>query len=456
MDAISHGDTPARMHGPRKRGTRRVRANRRPAPVKDPCDYGAGPWRAVPPLRPVIKVSNDEGNQVVPVKLRHYAAPATLVLLAAMVALAAASPMAVGGGRPLASHVSCGDTITADTTLDGDLVNCPNHGIVIAADEITLDLNGHQIDGDGAPAVGCDPQREYCDRGVLNDGHDGITVRDGSVRDFEAGVVIKRARQNRVLNVSSSTNQFNGFVIADSARSLVRDSSGNGNPAPDGDGIGVFRSRHLRILDNAFRRNARGMHVEDSTNLIIKNNRLAGNSGPGILMQADRNQVRGNRCVRNGVRNHACIILRPGSRNTIAQNRSFHDGGGILIEGGRGNLVARNVVARARRDGIRLGFREPPIRGANNAVRGNVVRGSGADGFAVAEHDRHSLLGRNIAIGAGDDGFDVQSRSTKLTGNRAMRNADLGIEAVRGVIDGGGNIARRNRNPRRCTHVSCK
>jgi parallel beta-helix repeat protein len=389
--------------------------------------------------------------------LRPYAAPATLVLLAAvMVALAAAGPMAVGGGRALTGHVSCGDTITADTTLDGDLVNCPNHGIVIGADNITLDLNGHQIDGDGASAAGCDPQREYCDRGVLNDGHDGVTVQDGSVRDFGAGVVIKRARQNRVLNVSSSTNQFNGFVIADSTRSLVRDSSGNGNPAPDGDGVGVFRSRHLRILDSSFRRNARGMHVMDSTNIVIKKNRVSGNSGPGVLIQADRNQVRGNRCVRNGVRNHACIILRAGSRNMIARNRSFRDGGGILIEGGRGNLVARNVVARARRDGIRLGFEKPPLRGANNAVRGNVVRGSGADGFAVAEHQRHSFLGRNIAVGAGDDGFDVRSRSTKLTRNRAVGNADFGIEAVRGVIDGGGNTAYRNRNPRRCTHISCK
>jgi hypothetical protein len=40
-------------------------------------------------------------------------------------------------------HVGCGDTITTDTTLESDLVNCPNNGIVIGADNITLDLNGH-------------------------------------------------------------------------------------------------------------------------------------------------------------------------------------------------------------------------------------------------------------------------------------------------------------------------
>ena len=45
--------------------------------------------------------------------------------------------------------MSCGDTITTDTTLDSDLVDCPTNGIVIGADNVTLDLNGHTIDGDG-------------------------------------------------------------------------------------------------------------------------------------------------------------------------------------------------------------------------------------------------------------------------------------------------------------------
>ena len=63
---------------------------------------------------------------------------------------AAIGAFAVTGGDPaLASHVSCGDTITADTTLDSDLVDCPNNGIVIGANNVTLDLNGHTIDGDG-------------------------------------------------------------------------------------------------------------------------------------------------------------------------------------------------------------------------------------------------------------------------------------------------------------------
>jgi hypothetical protein len=67
-----------------------------------------------------------------------------------------------------------------------------------------------------------------------------------------------------------------------------------------------------------------------------------------------------------------------------------------------------------------------------------------------------SFLKRNVAVGAGDDGFDIQSRTGKLTGNRALRNHDLGIQAVRGVIDGGGNRASGNGDPRQCINIVCR
>jgi parallel beta-helix repeat protein len=369
----------------------------------------------------------------------------------AILALAVAGCLALGVGQASASHVSCGDTITADTTLDSDLVNCPNNGIVIGADDITVDLNGHLIDGDGAEFAGC-PEGEPCDFGVLNDGHNGVSVRDGSVRQFAVGALVFSARHNRVLGISSSRNLLFGFVIADSARSLVRNSSGNRNPAPEGDGLGLFGSHHIRILHNSFRRNGLGIHVDDSAHNLIKRNRISRNAEFGIFMQGDRNRVRRNRCRRND----ACIIVAPGSRNVITRNRVSRGLAGIGLEKGRGNLVARNVVVHTRRTGIYLGLKNPSIGGANNVVRRNRVRGSGDDAFLVNEEDDHSLLKRNIARRAGDDGFDVEGRSTKLTRNRAVRNADLGIEALRRVIDGGGNIARHNGDSRQCTHIACK
>ena len=92
----------------------------------------------------------------------------------AILALVCAGGLAFGAGQASANHVSCGDEITADTTLDSDLVNCEDNGIVIGADDITLDLDGHRIDGDGELTEDC---VSICDVGVVNDGHDGVTVR---------------------------------------------------------------------------------------------------------------------------------------------------------------------------------------------------------------------------------------------------------------------------------------
>ena len=246
-----------------------------------------------------------------------------------------------------AAHVNCGDTITADTTLDSDLLDCRNNGIVIGADGITLDLNGHRVVGNGKSVKKC-PGGEFCDVGVLNDGHDDVTVRDGSVREFGFGVFVGRARHARVVRISSSRNLLFGIFVAESARSLVRDSTGSHNLDPEGDGMGLFGSHHVRILHNSFRHNAKlGIHVVDSHHNVIERNAIARNSDMGIILEGDRNQVRRNRCARNG----ACIIVAPGSRNVIARNHLVGGGDGIGIEKGRGNLVVRNVVDGARGDG---------------------------------------------------------------------------------------------------------
>ena len=194
------------------------------------------------------------------------------------------------------------------------------------------------------------------------------------------------------------------------------------------------------------------------TDNLIKGN-LISHSSPGILLggeeradRADRNQVRGNRFVGNA----AGVLLGRGNRNVIARNRLSRDGDGIAIENARGNLVARNVILDARKSGIYLGLNDPPIGGGDNVVRRNVVRRSGEDGFIVRSTDHHSLLIGNLARRSGDDGFDVESSSTKLARNRAVGNDALGIEAVFGVIDGGGNRASGNGDPRQCVNVRCR
>ena len=262
--------------------------------------------------------------------------------LLSVVALLALSGVTAAAGQAPPAGLKCGDTITADTTLDRDLTGCPSNGIIIGADDITLDLNGHTISGDGKPVRRC-PRRQPCDMGAFNDRHDGVTVRNGSLRGFGVGVLIGGVRGNRLVGLSSSHNQYFGFVIADSARSVIRDSSATDNPRPDGDGLGVFMSHDLRIVNNSFRRNGQiGIHIENSTSNLIKGNEFVGNGDFGILLEGDRNQLRGIASFETAWQ---AIQLGPGQPERDRRQPHPEAGRGSAIEKGRGNVVARNVVA---------------------------------------------------------------------------------------------------------------
>src|SRR5512145_568752 len=88
------------------------------------------------------------------------ARPTRIVLIALLGCALLAPPAA-------ATHVSCGDTITQDTTLDSDLVGCAGDGLVIGADGVTVDLGGHRIDGAGAGA------------GIRSENFSGLEIRGG-------------------------------------------------------------------------------------------------------------------------------------------------------------------------------------------------------------------------------------------------------------------------------------
>ena len=434
----------------------------------------------------------------------YASAPATLVSLAVILALTSAGLVAVSspstarsrasrtrGTADAAKQPKCGDTITTDTTLHHDLVNCPNNGIRIGADGITLDLNGHTIDGDGTPFAGCAQSEIICDSGVADNGHDRVTVKHGRVRQFSEGATLGVTRHARVLGLTAVRNQGQGIVLFNATRSLVRNSSGKGNSVAGeviGTGIALYSVRHSRILDNSFRRNRdHGIFVFDSSHNRIKGNRTSSNNGEGgiVLRESDRNRVKRNRSVRDGTG----VFVDDGSRNVIAHNRIAHpiqgkggDGQGVEIpvgdhnviahnsirdtvqeailvafDEGVGNVVRRNHIRDAGQTGIHVGAGAKSKRGSDtNVVRRNHIRGAGRDGVDVEAPAKHTLLSRNHAFGAKDDGLDANSPTTKLTRNEARRNGDLGIEAVPGVIDGGGNKASGNGDPRQCTHIVCR
>src|SRR5688572_2938776 len=131
----------------------------------------------------------------------------------------------VGGAA--AATVACGQTITQNTVLDADVGPCPNnlaHGIVIGADNITLDLNGHTVRGTS---------------NLINDGagiyvfrRTGVTVKNGTVRDFDCGVAIEGGSGNTVTGVRA------------------QDNIGAVGVTRCGEGVAILSSRNNRVLNN--------------------------------------------------------------------------------------------------------------------------------------------------------------------------------------------------------------
>jgi parallel beta-helix repeat protein len=381
----------------------------------------------------------------------------------AIFVLGVAGLITLGASQASASHVSCGDTITADTTLDSDLIDCPDNGIVIGADDITLDLNGHTIDGDGELREDC-PEDEICDDGVVALDHARVTIRDGSLREFALGVLVAGASETRLLDLTVSRNMFPGVVIGESTGTELRRSliSANGLDTDEA-GIVVFHAAESRIARNSISDNGDiGVFAEGADDTIFDRNELSGNREAAMLLDAsNRNVFDRNRVARNGEG-----ITVGGDENTITRNhvvdsRAGVEGGGlgIFVASGHDNLVEGNFVAGASRIGIQVSLLPEELEGGTPAidtvVRRNDLRGN-ADGVFVQTTALGTLLEANHALGSDDDGIDVDGPDTTLVGNHAVHNGDLGIEAVFGVTDGGRNKAHGNGNPAQCTNISCK
>jgi large repetitive protein len=361
----------------------------------------------------------------------------------------------ISSAQGFENPVQCGDVITKDTELDSDLTNCPGNGIVIGADNIELDLNDHTIDGDGV--LGCTD--EYaCDYGVDNTaGHSGVEIEDGSIQEFATSVFVLGGNDNDLSGLSSSNNVLGGLLMIGSTGSRIEGNSISANGlTTDQAGLIVFDSSDLRIERNSvFGNGDIGMFLIGVNDTRVKRNSVSGNPEAGVILDGSGNELSRNRAFENGDN-----IVVAGDDNIITRNEADDAlvGFGILLDGGNRNLLKGNDVDGAAQEGIRVTAFDPDTTGPaeDNVIRDNEVEHAQLDGILVDETAPGSLVERNVVSEAGDDGIDVESSATTLTRNTAKRNGDYGIEAVPGVIDGGGNRAFGNGNPAQCLNVACK
>ncbi|MEX0988923.1 MAG: right-handed parallel beta-helix repeat-containing protein [Actinomycetota bacterium] len=395
--------------------------------------------------------------------LRRIVSPALILLGTTSLVLGDVAPAQAG------TPIGCGTTVVTSIVLDRDLIDCPTDGLIVGADAITIDLNGHTIDGPGT----FDFEWDGIDNGA---GHDGVTVVDGTLRDFGGvGVRLVDATGNRLSDLVL-TDDRRGVEITDSSDTLIQASSIVDNFS---NGIAIQGSTGTQIADNVLS-NSRGgseVLVFTSTGTSIEGNRMSGGFAPSVQsVLGSNNDVIGNvitgnvldlgevtdigvsmdspggRIAKNeisGFDQAAIFVLADGVR---VERNSLHDSlRGVALQGsffGRptGVVVRRNEIFDTD---MGISLREM----TDTLVERNVTRDSRI-GIRV-EDSTGTVILRNRSNENAGDGIRILDPATTVTQNRADLNGDLGIEAVEGVIDGGKNKARRNGDPAQCLNVVC-
>lgn len=311
----------------------------------------------------------------------------------ALVGLTAAGLVSPAESAP--APVKCGTVITQDTTLTADVGPCSQGGLVVGADDITLDLGGFAVVGR--------PNRTGDGVGILLEGRTGVTVGNGQVADYDAGVAI----------IGGSGNTVTGL--------LVKDNIGTTKRGDFGDGIAVSDSDDNLVVAND----------------VIHNGPF---SGIALLGDSDGNHLQDNAVSDNNLAFSALDGIRvegPGANgnivlgNTVAGNTL--DGIAIFSDGQTGmfnthNVIEENVVSS---NGFGLLFARPGdgirtfARANENVIRNNTVTGNAGSGILVQAGSVSNVIAKNTAqdnAGASAARFDLEDGNPDCKDSAGHKN----------------------------------
>ena len=375
--------------------------------------------------------------------------------------------------------------MTDSIVVANDLADCPEHGLVIGASSIDVDLDGRTIDGVGLGA------------GVLIDGHDDVTISGGTVRDFDMGLLVTGgAGGSEVAAVRFELNQEAAVLLSGAAPGTdVHGSTFVGNALAVGivDGTEGAVVRENSVGEGS----GSGLEIIGSNGNRIERNYFAAASDGGVVLEGSSNNVLIGNDV-SGVSDAALLVTTESNGNRLEGNTLSASDGGIIVDGSVGNILIGNVVREMSDVGIDLDSADGTVVIGNdlrfngegialfdssgNRIEGNDTSGSGGTAIAVEGSSYGNALVRNTADDNGSTGISVLVVAEAGTGNlfdgntangnpgggiavtgpgHTLRrnvtndNAGWGIYAADGTIDGGGNSASGNGESAQCFGVDC-
>ena len=177
-----------------------------------------------------------------------------------------------------AAHVSCGDSITSDTVLDSNLIDCPSDGIVIDDDNVILDCNSRSSSGSGS------------DGGIVISGN-GVTIENCEIFDFRFGIRTDGTNNHHIISNISHNNNNTGFRFSDS-NSLTF--TGNTSHSNRNHGFRLSNVDDSTFTGNTSHNNgSNGFRISNGSNgNTFTGNTINDNSNRGfLLISSSSNQI---------------------------------------------------------------------------------------------------------------------------------------------------------------------
>ncbi len=231
--------------------------------------------------------------------------------------------------------VACGATIVANMKLGHDLT-CPAGGLIIGADGVKLDLNGHTITGAGTG------------NGISVIGRRNVSIFGGTVRNFEAAVSVMNStgilvKGNRLLENTEGVdcqtgcventikenefrgNRARGIMLRGGTRdNVVKENTFTGNRV----GVLLFGAVDTTVKENIVSDSVLAgirINVLATGNLVMENEARSNPAGIDFLV-TPTGSARGNSVVENTLAVNTCGLKGPTSGNTLREN--VFDGNG--------------------------------------------------------------------------------------------------------------------------------
>jgi parallel beta-helix repeat protein len=187
---------------------------------------------------------------------------------------------------------TCGSVITKDVTLRSDL-QCDKDGLIVGADGITINLNGHTIthnDGKNSNSA-VDPTKIFGgNTGILVPNSNHIAVSGpGEISNFDTGIAFTGTSGGKVSDVILKNNKAGALILGSNNIEVSINTFSNNNY-----GVVSKSSQGDKVVFNSISGSKnQGIVFIDTDNSILAANNMFGNGQNGIFLdsQSSNNKI---------------------------------------------------------------------------------------------------------------------------------------------------------------------